>query len=172
MDGAASITPSAVDESTPKLCAEAARPLSARWKRNDHACLRRGRERVGSLPPRVHSPLLKASTTILLATRLGSRSWRAGPSSSSHRAQFRWRELGCPHGPRARSPCAGRQRGGCSEQLKAFVRLAYEEEEEQQGATPLFVFDAFSTISCEAPAGAQGMCPCQILLRLRASLLR
>jgi hypothetical protein len=33
-----------------------------------------------------------------------------------------------------------------AEQVKAFVRLAHEGEEEQERAAPLFVFDASSTI--------------------------
>ena len=33
-----------------------------------------------------------------------------------------------------------------AEQVKAFVRLLHEDEEEQERATPLFVFDAVDTI--------------------------
>ena len=33
-----------------------------------------------------------------------------------------------------------------AEQVKAFVRLPHEDEEEQERVTPLFVFDAVDTI--------------------------
>ena len=52
-----------------------------------------------------------------------------------------------------------------TEQLRAFVRLLVENEEER-AATPLFVFDAgYDPVKLQQ--GLQG-CPCQILLRLRA----
>ena len=53
-----------------------------------------------------------------------------------------------------------------AEQLGAFVRLAHEDEEEQEGAAPLFVFDAgYDPVKLQR--GLEG-CPCQILVRLRA----
>jgi hypothetical protein len=53
-----------------------------------------------------------------------------------------------------------------AEQVKAFVRLAHEGEEEQERAAPLFVFDAgYDPVKLQR--GLEG-CPCQILVRLRA----
>src|SRR5215208_1022440 len=53
-----------------------------------------------------------------------------------------------------------------AEQVKAFVRLAHEDEEEQQRAAPLFVFDAgYDPVKVQQ--GLEGT-PCQILVRLRA----
>src|ERR671910_1461236 len=52
-----------------------------------------------------------------------------------------------------------------TEQLRAFVRLLVENEEER-AATPLFVFDA-GYDSVKLQQGLEG-CPCQILVRLRA----
>jgi DDE superfamily endonuclease len=52
-----------------------------------------------------------------------------------------------------------------TEQLRAFVRLLVENEEERT-ATPLFVFDA-GYDSVKLQQGLEG-CPCQILVRLRA----
>src|SRR5215216_6246291 len=53
-----------------------------------------------------------------------------------------------------------------AEQVKAFVRLPHEDEEEQQRAAPLFVFDAgYDPVKLQR--GLEG-CPCQILVRLRA----
>ena len=62
------------------------------------------------------SPLLKATTTILLATPLGSPSWSALGLPVHSTAQFRARELDRAHGPRApptrpRRQC-GRLRAG------------------------------------------------------------
>ena len=52
-----------------------------------------------------------------------------------------------------------------TEQLRAFVRLLVENEEERD-ATPLFVFDAgYDPVKLQQ--GLEG-CPCQILVRLRA----
>ena len=52
------------------------------------------------------SPLLKASTTILLATQLGSRSWQVGPTSSSH-SSISFARAGLP--PWTWSACALRR---------------------------------------------------------------
>jgi len=53
-----------------------------------------------------------------------------------------------------------------AEQVKAFVRLAHEDEEEQEMVAPLFVFDAgYDPVKLQR--GLEG-CPCQILVRLRA----
>jgi hypothetical protein len=53
-----------------------------------------------------------------------------------------------------------------AEQVKAFVRLAHEDEEEQERAAPLFVFDAgYDPVKLQQ--GLEG-CPWQILVRLRA----
>ena len=52
------------------------------------------------------------------------------------------------------------------EQIKAFVRLLHEDEEEQQRAAALFVFDAgYDPVKVQQ--GLEGT-PCQILVRLRA----
>jgi hypothetical protein len=52
-----------------------------------------------------------------------------------------------------------------AEQIKAFVRLPHEEEEQERVA-PLFVFDAgYDPVKLQQ--GLEG-CPCQILVRLRA----
>jgi DDE superfamily endonuclease len=53
-----------------------------------------------------------------------------------------------------------------AEQIKAFVRLVHEDEEEQRRAAPLFVFDAgYDPVKLQQ--GLEG-CPCQILVRSRA----
>src|SRR5215218_9269839 len=54
-----------------------------------------------------------------------------------------------------------------AEQIKAFVRLLAEDEEEQEKRTaPLFVFDAgYDPVKLQQ--GLEG-CPCQLLIRLRA----
>ena len=53
-----------------------------------------------------------------------------------------------------------------AEQVKAFVRLPDEDEEEQERAAPLFVFDAgYDPVKLQQ--GLEG-CACQILVRLRA----
>jgi hypothetical protein len=53
-----------------------------------------------------------------------------------------------------------------AEQVKAFLRRSPEEEEEEEGVTPLFVFDAgYDPVKVQQ--GLEGT-PCQILLRLRA----
>jgi hypothetical protein len=53
-----------------------------------------------------------------------------------------------------------------AEQVKAFLRLSPEEEEEEERATPLFVFDAgYDPVKVQQ--GLEGT-PCQILVRLRA----
>jgi hypothetical protein len=53
-----------------------------------------------------------------------------------------------------------------AEQVKAFVRLPREDEDEQERAAPLFVFDAgYDPVKLQR--GLEG-CPCQILVRLRA----
>src|SRR5215213_5266792 len=53
-----------------------------------------------------------------------------------------------------------------TEQLRAFVRLLVENEEEQERAAPLFVFDAgYDPVKLQQ--GLEG-CACQILVRLRA----
>src|SRR5918992_4063042 len=53
-----------------------------------------------------------------------------------------------------------------AEQVKAFLRLSHEDEEEEERAAPLFVFDAgYDPVKVQQ--GLEGA-PCQILLRLRA----
>jgi hypothetical protein len=53
-----------------------------------------------------------------------------------------------------------------AEQVKAFLRLPHEDEEEAQRAPPLFVFDAgYDPVKLQQ--GLEGS-PCQILVRLRA----
>jgi hypothetical protein len=53
-----------------------------------------------------------------------------------------------------------------AEQVKAFLRLPHEDEEEEERAVPLFVFDAgYDPVKVQQ--GLEGA-PCQILVRLRA----
>jgi hypothetical protein len=62
-----------------------------------------------------------------------------------------------------------------AEQLRAFVRLAHEDEEEQEAAAPLFVFDAgYDPVKLQqGTAGARGMSvPDPRALEGGASLLR
>jgi hypothetical protein len=110
------------------------------------------------------SPLPKASTTIPRATTPPDSPSRGRVGLSVHRsARLRPRELERPGGRGARASHQEHQNAVGAEQVRALLeRLPTE------GAVPLFVFDAFSTIRCRCRAQGLEGCRGQILVRLRA----